>query len=729
MADCRRRLQAVVSISSRRRTICVLGAVYFLLIGGSELGAVYLPVQIANLVIGGVFTVLWLRRFSIDHDVLDIAMATVAIAAAIAAISSAHQRVSIGSALAGIAWIAVVYWLRRLTADAGWRLEILRSLAMVGSVLAVAVLLWWGAIWVEWIELTGNPPPLDMRLPVGPYRGTHVLAMLIAMLMPAIWAISPTGRARLAAMVGSGPFLAVIVMSGGRGVWLAVAAASVLTVVVTTGARSLFTSRVVVGAGVVALVMFTAAATTGLGAVIVERLAETETVEARARIWRAAIEMFTQRPVTGTGLGTFAESLSSTTYFDVAPFAPRHADNAYLQLVAEGGALMATSWLILLAAGGVLAWRYGRREAAAVWALAFVAAAAVFDNPTDSPNLVLLALIWAAVLTPRRAASPQAMPPRPFFPALRGVAIWGLVGVVATYTAAAVSYEVGKARLSEGNVRGAITALEWSAGLDPGLALYRRDLGTLRILDGDTEGVTDVSRALSANPSDDTAARILAASARSDADMAAWAERAVGINPTSTSNRLLAWAVTGDVQHVAEAVLLYPWLTAAPSLEGARDEIYRASFSRSRTTALDPDIVDERMPWIRTMVGSRSGSIEAIAALLECDFTAALRSVDGISSVRVIVERASQPRTPTSARALQLRDPRIGNLAFHEFGPVAASAGGSQDRVFYNRIPMSLAPVGPMLATPEEGLSTWLRTPGAAAELAGASGRYPRCDA
>ena len=154
------------------------------------------------------------------------------------------------------------------------------------------------------------------------------------------------------------------------------------------------------------------------------------------------------------------------------------------------------------------------RSAAARWALLAFAAAGIGANPTDFAFLVVLAIAWAAFAAPRERQ-------------LQRRKTLTLANVASVRDARHARGHRSGLRLHDGrllrlrgcrssvrvgDLRSAEAGLTTAVALDPGMALYARQRGTVRLLLGDLPAATrdDLERAARLNPSDDLAWRTLA---------------------------------------------------------------------------------------------------------------------------------------------------------------------------------------------------------------------------
>jgi O-antigen ligase len=279
-------------------------------------------------------------------------------------------------------------------------------------------------------SIWGAPVPRD----AGRLRGTfvnpdHLAAFLTVALAVAFaagwWALRrarrgmPLERALLVAAPPALAWVAIFACLAFTGSRAGLAAAVVATAVqgalaaVAGGRRRLAPVGVVValvGLGVVAVVGLEQ----GLG-----RLLATTPFEvawtSRLAVYRATVSLWLQYPLTGTGLGTFAEAFP-TVQPATAGGGWEHAHNDYLELLATGGvvaaALAAAAALVVVVrlARGLGEGRPSEDRAAALAALGAVAGLAVheaFDFGLVLPaNALVLAMVVGAAL-----GTPEHPPP------------------------------------------------------------------------------------------------------------------------------------------------------------------------------------------------------------------------------------------------------------------------------------------------------------------------------
>jgi tetratricopeptide (TPR) repeat protein len=368
--------------------------------------------------------------------------------------------------------------------------------------------------------------------------------------------------------------LLIVVVDGSRMVWLAIAVASAALFIPLAIRRWPRDRTRQVGIGLAFAAVVGAAALSGIAGSVLQRLLTAESIEARLAMWEPLTEAWLSKPLAGYGPGSFPWVLQFTDYFDTNGWAPRHPDSVIFQLLPEAGLLGAAALTIVLAT--LLSPIFRGRSVAARWVLIAFAMAGVGANPTDFGFLVAVAIAWVAFAIPREPAGPVRAPAAHRLTKAALIASFGVVAVAWTATAAAdVSYLSARSAISGEGLDEAIPRLELARSLDPGMALYARQLGTAQLLTDDAPAaILNLEDAVQLNPSDDLARRVvaLAHSASGDSD-SAWAalERAIETQRSDPTNLLLAarwYTQTGrDVLALAtlgEVVQAWPEIVAAP---------------------------------------------------------------------------------------------------------------------------------------------------------------------
>jgi hypothetical protein len=240
----------------------------------------------------------------------------------------------------------------------------------------------------------------------------------------------------------------------------------------------------------------------------------------RYQYWRAAVQAFESKPLTGIGPGTFQFywAQHGSLYEFIL-----NAHSLYLETLAEtgvvGGAVIAAFLLVLLGAGVVRAVRAppGARTvlAAATAALAAFGAAAAYDWVWQLPVMPLVALLLGAAIVAHRGAD-QASQVR------SGRRSWTVRGLVATSAGCAiiaiaipfgetVAIRASQADVSKGRLSAALSAAATAQRLEPYAATPRLQRALVLERAGDLDGAR---------------AAIVQATARAPTDWSIWLIRA-----------------------------------------------------------------------------------------------------------------------------------------------------------------------------------------------------------
>jgi O-antigen ligase len=325
---------------------------------------------------------------------------------------------ALGGAYVGLFWCA-----RAIFADGGVRLTI-RGISWLGLGLTVLVaiqrataptLLFW-----TWRPLDSGASPY------GPFVNRNSLACWLAMAVPLVigYAVArhesrPPDTAPAAGIDSAQLWLggAAVLMTGGllgslsRGGIFGGAIGLLVFVLLARTRLSRTRGLAWMVAGLIAMAAF-ATRYADLGALALRMQETTEFGEwGRRVIWHDTWAMATDFRLTGVGAGAFQQGM--LVYQQASrQFFFNHAHDEYLQLLAEGGILVAVPAALALAAAVVMLARYLRTDRSAIFwvragAIAGIAAAAVqsvWDTALRTPaNGVLFAVVAAIALhDPRR---------------------------------------------------------------------------------------------------------------------------------------------------------------------------------------------------------------------------------------------------------------------------------------------------------------------------------------
>ncbi|MGH2484131.1 MAG: O-antigen ligase family protein [Candidatus Limnocylindria bacterium] len=533
-------------------------------------------IRILNAAAAGTLILIYLVTVPNRADRVDRGVLLGLLLFAAAAVLAQFPRQAFDAVLAALLFTAALFVARTLVAVEAGRVAFVRCLIALSALLTFLTAAGWLTPALEWWSLTGWSviPPLDLNLPAMPWGHRHDLTLLIVMLYPSWWVgrIGPL-RAAMATVVGILTLLIVLV-DGSRNLWLGMAVASAALFVPFAVRHWPRDRRRQTGVGLALAAGAAAIALSGIAGSVLQRLLTAESIEARLAMWGSLTDAWLSKPVAGYGPGSFPWLLQLTNYFDTNSFAPRHPDSVIFQLLPEAGLLGAAALLVVVVT--LLPAIIRGRSMAASWVLIIFALAGLGANPTDFGFLVAVAIGWVAFAIPRVAVGQVAEPAGRRLVRFASLAIFAIGAGAWTATAVAdISYQSARSAINAGRIDEAIRRLELASTLDPGMALYKRQLATAQLLIVEVPAaIQNLEIAVNLNPSDDLAWRVLALaeSASGDSD-SAWAalERAIETQRSDTTNLLLRarWQIE-DGHHeealatLGEVVQAWPEIVAAP---------------------------------------------------------------------------------------------------------------------------------------------------------------------
>jgi O-antigen ligase len=575
--DDRRRMSRLATNGLGQIGPVVLGLaiVYAVLLGGSAWGELHPLLRIANATLAAMCLVTFIVRARRYADRLETAIVLATAMFAVAGVLAVFPRQALDATLAALTYAAVFILGREILTTPRYRAAAIWSLRVLFVFFTLVFTVRWVPTVLEWWRLTdwSVVPPLDMRLSAAPWGHRHDLALAIAMLFPS-WLVGRWSPTKAAVLTVTG-ILAVIliVIDGSRTLWLAMGIATVIIAAPTLLEVAKRHRNVAVSVAGAAGLLAGGFFLTGVGGAFADRLLTVGTLSARSEMWSALTSVWLSHPIAGIGPGAFPWALQLSDFFDTNAWAPRHPDSLVFQLLPEAGLLgvAAVALLAVVLLPAVLT--AGHRPAA--WALLTFAVAGIGSNPTDFAFLVVIAIVWASIALPSSGRDPAGRRIR--WMTISTIAAAAVVGVAYAATlGAAVAYERARALIHDGHAPAATRDhLATATGLDPGLTLYLRQLGTARLLSGDPAGaLAPLRRATEQNPFDDLAWRALAlALAESgNADAARMAlDQAVKVQRSDVTNLLLRARLDRAQGHgdslrttIAELVQGWPALTVSP---------------------------------------------------------------------------------------------------------------------------------------------------------------------
>ena len=549
--------------------------VYFVVLGGTHTGEIIGAFRLINVSIAGVFVLAYFAQARTADRVDRVVLAGLLIFA-FTSVLSPFPRQALDALLALVAYAAAFFAARGLLRDRRARRLLLVTIMALGLAVTVATASRQAVPVLEWMRLTEGAvaPPLALPFESYPWGNRYDAVLLAVMLYPA-WLSGKPGRWRRNAAVVLGILLALlVVVSGSRNIWLATIGASAVVAIPLAVRRWGASRRVLMALAAVVVVV-------GLTVVTFEplrdRLLVSSTIEQRWSMWAALVDAWTERPLTGYGPGSFPWILQTTDYFNTNTIAPRHPDSALFQLLGEAGLVGLTGAATVVVGVG---WALVRsRHSAALWAVTVFLLGGLAANPSDFAFLIVVAICWTALALPREQVVGTTLAKRNHV--MTSAYVTGLVIVavaVGSTVAAGLLYDAAYLAIGREDPRSAGRSLEAAIALDPSMALYRRQAGTLHLLrEEPNAAVSELQAAVSINPVDDLAWRTLsiALDRVGDEDGAARAlNEAVEIQRSDPTNLLMTLArestpieATSPSDTVAELLLAWPGLAVAPGWE------------------------------------------------------------------------------------------------------------------------------------------------------------------
>jgi len=748
------------------RAALLVVLVYMVLIGGTTGGEVIPTLRLANGLIGGALIAILILRSRSRSDTVDKAAMLAVILFTLAGVFSSFPRQSLDAVVAALGFAAAFFLGRRALESARARRQLIVVFVVLSAVLTMVAAGRWLVPILEWWAGTGwrVVPPLNFELAGAPWGHRHDLTLAIAMLYPAWWIGRPSLPRRVFA-IGFGVLAMLIVLvDGSRTLWISLA---VVTILIAAGpaVRLWRARRIHPGVlAVIALAVVTVGLVGGIWGAIFQRASSLASLEWRAAMWGPLTEDWITHPVAGNGPGSFPWVLQLTGYFDTNSWAPRHPDSVIVQMLVEGGLLGIAALAVLVA--GVLPALVRGRSIAALWALGVFAVAGLGASSTDFAFVVAIAIAWAAYGTapshaPQAVMLPARVPVRAA--SFACLAIIGLAFGLASFGTSA--YERARGAISDGDPGLAIAELDTAAALDPGLALYPRQRGAARYLNGDEEAVTDLELAVQLNPADDLAWRTLALAHFAEGDGAAGEAalaRAVELQRSDPTNLLLTAALASDAGEATEAsAVLAEVAQAWPATVFAEGwpvgdlvptpDVVGAALERWDSAAPMPELPSDQGIWLSTLIGqSQRASAEAsespygtaldeaLAAAIRCEPTTPLLDSMGPAEQRNALywwlrSRAADleggdPDAP-ARMALLMGRPALPRFAEETLNPLDENGRFSVDGWGYRRPAITWPDSGITLPSPRAGLLRWMFDPQEAVLTAGLGDALPRCTA
>jgi O-antigen ligase len=613
---------------------------YFVVAGDLGWRDIHPMLRITTLVLSAVLIGAYVSRAPDRADRFDQRILVALLVFLVPCVLSRFPRQSFDAALAALLYVSALFVGRDILAR-----ESARRLFIVGLMaLSVALTLLISAQlivpFVAWWALAGGTlfPPLDLKVIPVPWASRYELALLLVMLYPSWWVGTVTRSRAIAGTAVGILVLAACVIVGSRTVWLAVFAGGVAAILPIVRAGFRWDQRRVVLLLTFSVMLVTFMLVSGLSAAFLERVARLEPLAERASTWATLIHAWADHPIVGFGPGSFPWVLQSTNYFDTNSFAPRHADGALLQLLVESGLAGLAAAVVVLTT--VVPAVFQGRSRAARFALVTCLASGIGLSPSQFAFIVAMAIAWVAFGVPRETLpDSHTVGRRSMQLRTLSVAAASIVGLAFGSTMVAdFAYLSARAAVDRQNFREAEASLNLATILDPGLAIYSRQLGTVRLISSDPrKAVIALERATAINPSDDLAWRILGLAYSKvgvEEDSRTAIERAIDMQRSDPTNLLLLAKLLRDEGNLpaasdvlAEIVQAWPMIVAAPGWTAfarpfSTNEILEQAHDRWSRGAASP----EPLSWQSLLIGVMVGATDAELDNEPAQMTASLRA-------------------------------------------------------------------------------------------------------
>lgn len=499
--------------------------------------------------------------------------------------------------------------------------------------------------WIDeglaWMALDGSIPPLQARSG-SPWLSTDAVAALALLVAPFYLQIEWTPLRRLliaTAVVGA---VVVIPLSGGRVEWLAM----LVAVLIYLGTPRLDMRRaalpfaLVVSAAAVAFVGLLAAGFLG-------------TLSGRTFIWQTALNVIANHPIAGAGPGAFPWVRLAEAPELLNRYGVYHAHNLVLQVLADGGLLLAAALLATCVvyathvARGIGPFTTAQRASLAV--LVGLVVVLMLDELTQLPALTALFIGSAAFLAydrsrpprPARLPTPRSATAAGFLALLVLISLPSAIGAQNSRIAALI----GKERAVAGDWQAAESAYGTAAAAWPDHASYQLALGLANAHLGDEDAArAHYVRARDLSPGDPRplgALGILDQSAPARIEALRAASRLGSLDPQYAFRLALELLAAGDREaattELGRAILLDPQLLIGSDPEGLGFDLpdviaalRRALTDEGTLIGVDPAAVEAAIDLAQMRTPAGNPTLAAVALARSGDMAGALARLEEI---------------------------------------------------------------------------------------------------
>ena len=341
-------------------------------------------------------------------------------------------------AAAGILLSSVImFWTCRRVCEEGGTGRIVRAIAIMGLAASLAAIVQ-RALRIDLLYGVWRPLDTGAR-PYGPFVNRNHLATWVIMACPltfgyllaraprsptpqqasqrVVKALKQLGTIRIWLVVAVCLMTLAVLLSASRSGLIGLMCAFALsTALMRRNATAAVRSWTIFQFALLAVVMLWFANYDVLLRRLEESMTRAQAGRGRVAIWRDAVRLIEDFPITGTGAGTFGKAIN--VYQTAEPgYAIDQAHNHYLQVMAEGGALLLLAWALAAGLFLVLATRSVKQDlssnyrirAGACAGLAGALVQSIWETGLTMPaNAVLFAALAAiATYQPERTTDDQ----------------------------------------------------------------------------------------------------------------------------------------------------------------------------------------------------------------------------------------------------------------------------------------------------------------------------------
>ena len=509
-----------------RRTGLLFAAFLFIGVFGTVLPAEFAEVRVAAQLLSGLTLAAWaILRLGRRPTPLDVPIVAALVALLVVALFSRDVQGSLEMLGGGLA-AALLFWMMADVRSADDR----ASIAVGVVVAATGWLATFGVFWtmekIDWLANGGGMPNLVESKQTLFWVTTNVTPVLTLLGFGFIGFMRPGLATRLLAGLFWIASAFTVPMSGGRAGWLGLAVAGI--VLMTLGGRVrhmrpllLKHRRRLIFAGAAAVALAAVLALTVAG-----RALDASGVAARLPLWREALAILAQDPMTGGGPGTYSWLRLEHIPAYHSPVPAVLAHNVVLQTLADGGVLLFAGLVAVIATLAAGAWRrrtaMSQPDLRAMAALIGFGFVCLLDDHSSLPAITAMVVTLAAWLT---TPAETARPPARTRDWRRRGALLAAVGCLALISMPAVwrvdvgrlEAQAGRAALLDGNLGAAIAAFDRAVDAYPERPNYLLSAGLALALDGRTADARErYRRAAELAPADARTWGALAALAASD---------------------------------------------------------------------------------------------------------------------------------------------------------------------------------------------------------------------